>query len=148
MDGSCLLWSLVAVCSWGICPVLERLGILRANPTVIMFFNALIVAVVLGALCIHRFKNGHASLLQIDASTALLILSIAIIGGLLGEYAYFQAIASAESTGSAVAITSTYPLVTILISILFLGEQITLSSGLGAVMIICGVTLLSTSGAT
>jgi transporter family protein len=55
---------------------------------------------------------------------------------------FFLAITNAE-VSRVVPITSAYPLVTVLLALLFLNEAFTVPRGLGILLVVCGVALLS-----
>lgn len=69
----------------------------------------------------------------------------AIVSGILpviGLAMFFLAINNAE-VSRVVPITSAYPLVTVLLALLFLNEAFTVPRGLGILLVVCGVALLS-----
>ncbi len=64
-----------------------------------------------------------------------------LIAGFLGQLTLYNALKAGEAS-IVVPISATYPLVTLIIAVLILGESVTLAKVLGIVLVICGVALL------
>ena len=139
-------WSLIAVLSWGVAPVLDKLGVLKVSPGLIMFIQSIVIATIIG---FTFFYSSHESTLSsawsLDWKTWACVIMAGVLGGVIGEYAYFQAISSSE-TGQAVALMSAYPLVTVVCSVFVLGETVSASTLLGIFLVVSGVAVLSMSG--
>ena len=145
MEKSYLFWALLAALSWGIAPILDKMGLLKMNPALVLLFQALVVFVFLIPYCYFKAQSEPGAFMISDWSSMGIIIVAAIVGGLIGEYAYLKAISSAEA-GRAVALTSAYPIVTLVISILFLGEGMTLASLAGVGLVVTGVSLITQNG--
>jgi transporter family protein len=65
-----------------------------------------------------------------------------IIAGLLAMLTYFTAL-KLGATSRIVPISATYPLVTVILGILILGEQVTLIRIIGTILIIAGIWLVN-----
>ncbi len=150
MDVGCISWSFLAVLSWGIAPFLDKIGLLRGNLTTVMFLQSLTITVcIFGCMVIKGSSTDSfaSSFAKLDWITILAIVASGLLGGLLGEYAYLKAITGPD-TAKAVALTSAYPLVTIVLSYFLLGERLTPSSVGGTLLILFGVYLLSSGGSS
>ncbi|MCB0333003.1 MAG: DMT family transporter [Bdellovibrionales bacterium] len=145
MDLGCILWSSLAVLSWGIAPFLDKYGLARGNVSAVMFVHSLTITVCIFACMVMKGSSQESfvtSFAKFDWITILAIVGSGIVGGLLGEYAYLKAITGPD-TAKAVALTSAYPLVTIIFSFFLLGERLTPSSIGGVLLVLVGVYLLS-----
>lgn len=138
-----LLWGLLACLSWGVCPILDRLGLLKISPSIVIFIQSLTITILTGAYLLFNFSvKGISSELSNSNLQILFLVIAAIVGGILGEYAYLKSITKGNLSAS-VAISSCYPLVTALTAYIFIAEGITLQSLIGIILIISGIVLLS-----
>ena len=84
-----------------------------------------------------RIKN----VLDIPTKNIILFLMGGILSGFLGMYFYFHVLQSNPSS-KVVPLASTYPLIAVIISMLFLKESVTWQRIVGTVLIIAGVLLV------
>lgn len=136
-------FTLMAVIFWGVTPVVEKLGFIRAggdiDPFVALSIRSLAVFVGMIVLIIG---TGKWQLLSTMRPTTVLLFALSgILAGLLGTWAYLSAIKSG-SASHVVPLSATYPLVTALLSCILLKEDVTLSKLAGTVCIVTGIWLL------
>jgi transporter family protein len=79
---------------------------------------------------------------RMEGRILLFSLLSGLTGGVLGLTAYFHALQRGQAS-LVVPFTSAYPLVTVLLSLLVLGEPITPTKVLGVALIVGGVMLLA-----
>ena len=132
-------FALLAALFWGITPVVERLGIQKVNPLLGTTVRSLGISGIL--LLILAVSGRLPELGEIDKTSIAYLVSGGVLAGLLGVWAYFNALKSSPTT-VVVPIAATYPLVAMLMSIAFLGEEFTLSKGIGTLLVVLGVALL------
>jgi len=110
-----------------------------AGPLVALTLRLVVCAVIL--LIALSLIGRTQTLFTMGKKAALLIVAGGIIGNLLGSWAYFSALARDEAS-RITPLTSTYPLVALVIGILVLGEKITVFKVVGALAIVLGLILL------
>lgn len=83
-----------------------------------------------GKVSVHLFNR-----------SGLLYGAAGIISFALGHYLYYTAINKAGAALSA-SLVATYPLLTVIVAALFLGEPLTVRSGIGVLLIVSGGLIL------
>ena len=136
-----LFFAIATVLLWGVAPVIEKVALREVN--------------VLPAVCIRSFAVSSLLLLYLTATRGFGGLSglpwrvyiLIIIGGtcasLIGQATFFKTLQSDQAT-IAVPFVATFPMVTTLGALLFLGEGLTPRKALGIAFAIVGAYLLTT----
>ncbi len=125
---------------WGTTPLFEKLALGRGSPVVVLFFRTAFIAACMAAVAAATGQIGQVA--RMDGRTLVFTLLSGLTGGVLGLTAYFHALRMGQAS-VVVPLTSTYPLVTVVLSILVLGEPITPTKILGVLLIVAGVMLLA-----
>ncbi|MEM0202412.1 MAG: DMT family transporter [Archaeoglobaceae archaeon] len=129
--------ALLAATLWGIAPILDRYALqeISVYPAIVIRAFGGFVAIFLLSLAL---KN-----LEMTASKAILLLLIS--GAISGAFAMILYFESLKSIGAskAVAITAVYPMITALLSVIFLAEALSARVLLGIVLIVIGIILVS-----
>ena len=132
-----ILWFLT-VCLWGMTPFIEKIGLKNVNPLQALFirtFSALI-GIFFATFITSSFKFSSLNWKSIS------ILSLSgITGGFLGMLTYFTLLKAKEAS-QVVPLTSTYPLVTTILAIVFLKEDLNFYKALGTLFIVIGIYLI------
>ena len=134
-----ILFLVITAFLWGTTPVLEKIGLGRVDPLMGVTIRSIAVTI---ALLIYLALVGRIrQIFQVDPK-ALAIFSITgLMAGLLGMITYFAAL-KLGATSQIVPIAATYPLITVILSVLILGENVTFLRLAGTVLIIAGVWLV------
>lgn len=82
-----------------------------------------------------------SSIATVDLKSAMLVAAGGLIAGLLGQLAFYSALKYGEAS-VAVPVAATYPLVALVVSVVFLGESFTIQKLLGIGLVVGGVVLL------
>lgn len=141
MNGKAYLLSMLTALIWGIAPIFEKIGlsgkidpyvavVVRTIPIVLMSFIGLIVMGKVGSLG------------QLASKDVLFITIGGLLAGFLGQLTFYSAIKAGQAS-MIVPIAATYPLVAMIVAVLFLGEPVTWQKATGVVMVISGVIILS-----
>ncbi|OGW75938.1 MAG: hypothetical protein A2Z72_08890 [Omnitrophica bacterium RBG_13_46_9] len=131
-----ILFLVLTALLWGATPVLEKIGLGKTDPLTGVTIRSLAVTV---ALVIYMVLAGKAKqILQIDIKTLAIFSATGLMAGLLGMITYFAALKHG-ATSQIVPIAATYPLVTAILSVLILGEQVTPLRLIGTLFIIIGI---------
>ena len=140
MDKS-FLFAILAAVIWGLAPALEKVGLKGAgmDPFLGVFIRTIPIAVfaMLGVLLMG--KMGEVA--SIDLKSALFVGAGGLIAGLLGQFAFYSALKAGEAS-VVVPVAATYPLVALIVSVLFLGESFTIQKLAGIALVVGGVALL------
>jgi bacterial/archaeal transporter family protein len=132
------LLAFIGMTCWGIAPLFVKLGLKDVNPLVGLAIRTAFTILILTSL---MFIDGSFSKLKSISLSVFILLGIeAVLATLIGDLAYFAAI-KRGSISLVTVIMASSPLVTIICSILFLGEQITLARAIGAGLIILGIVI-------
>jgi len=129
----------LTVLFWGTTPVFEKLALRGGSPLVILFYRVIFIAVCVGGALVATGQGSH--LVRLDGRTLLFTGLSALTGGVLGLTTYFHALQKGQAS-VVVPLISTYPVVTVLLSFVVLGEPITLTKAVGVGFIVAGVMLL------
>lgn len=133
------LLSIIGMICWGIAPVFVKLGLKNIDPLLGLAIRTMFTAIFITG---WMFFSGSISNVKNITSYTLLLLAIeAILATLIGDLSYFAAI-KRGSVSLVTIIMSSSPLVTMICSVLFLGEQITAGRLIGAGFIITGIALI------
>ncbi len=134
-----LVYAILAALVWGASPLLEKIGLRKISPVYAVFIRSLAVTTTLFFYLI--FKNGFKKTCFTDIKSVTFIILGGLLAGMVGQLFYFTSLKSWEAS-RVVPIAGSYPLVAFLLSVLLLGEQITLYKLAGVVLIIGGITLI------
>ncbi|HIE51333.1 MAG TPA: hypothetical protein EYP85_06205 [Armatimonadetes bacterium] len=142
MNPSAWVFSLLTIVSWGAAAVFDKLTLGYLSPAVALTLRALFwTALVL----IYGLGSGLLAALGSAPGRGVGYLFLSAILGLLGMAGYYSALNRAEAS-RIVPLTSAYPLVALLLAVLFLHEPMTGRKALGALLIVTGMWLLNEAG--
>ncbi|HHP50690.1 MAG TPA: hypothetical protein ENM97_02170 [Moorella mulderi] len=139
---SWFFWILLAVFCWGIAPLAAKLGLAKSAPLSALLIRSIIVFFILlgwGAC------TGHLSQLKsIEPRTWLLLAGEGILGAIIGQWAYYNALKAGPLT-AVIPLSATYPLMGLLLAVLLLGEKLSWGQVTGSFLIVAGIYLVYTS---
>jgi len=133
---------LITMLFWGTTPLLEKLGLEEVDPLTGIFIRSLAVTVVLFVLYLSTGRLHE--LTKISGRNMILFTASGVLAGLLGMWTYYYLLKMGMTT-KIVPIAASYPLITALLSILILGEEVTLQRIIGIVLTIFGIVLIKQS---
>ncbi|MCC6502741.1 MAG: EamA family transporter [Deltaproteobacteria bacterium] len=140
MDRS-FLFAILAAVIWGFAPALEKFGLKGAgmDPFLGVFIRTIPIAVfaMLGVFFMGRLGE----VASIDLKSVLFVAAGGLVAGLFGQLAFYSALKSGEAS-VVVPVAATYPLVALIVSVLFLGESFTMQKLAGIALVVGGVALL------
>jgi len=132
-----LIPALMAALLYGLWGFFPRLAALYLGPRDVLVYQTLgslpVLALVLAWL---RFRPGY------HAQGALYAFLTGLVGA-LGTLAFFAALKRAPATTPVVMVTALYPLVVVFLALVFLREPLTLRQGVGALLALVALLLLS-----
>jgi len=135
-----VFYALLGMLCWGLAPLFGKLGLYSVNPVTALSLRTIIAGtLVMGWLIISR---GMHQFFQVPPVFWVLIGIEAVLATLLGDLAYFAALKKGN-INDVTLILSCSPLVTMLLSYLFLNEMITNYQIIGAGFITIGLVFIT-----
>jgi len=136
MNIEILLLLLITAILWGATPVFEKIGLGRVDPLTGVTIRS--IAVTLALIIYLAFTGKIRQIFHADFKTVAIFSATGIAAGLLGMVTYFTAL-KRGATSQVVPIAAAYPLITAVLSILILRENVTPMRFLGTALIIAGI---------
>ena len=133
---------LVTMALWGSTPLIEKLGLKDVDPLMGIFIRSLVITIVL--FIFYFFSGKLNELTKISLKNFSLFATSGIMAGLIAMWTYFYLLKEGMAT-KIVPIAASYPLVTAVLSILILGEQVTIQRIIGTILTIIGIILIKQS---
>lgn len=134
-----LTFVILTIIFWGIAPIFGKIGLTKVEPIVGLAIRTFIISIILLVFCLVTGK--FSSFSQVTVRDVLFIGAEGICASLLGHFAYYYALKLGDVSKVSPLLAS-YPVVTVLVAILFLGEKFTWNKLVGLITIIAGVILV------
>ncbi len=134
----------VAILAWGGAALFDKIAVRGVDP-----FGAVLVRMAFVTVALLAFCAATGRLRQVAAFPPTVFLCLAasgLLGGFLGQAAYYLAIKQAPAS-QIVPVTATYPVVAVLLAVLFLHERLTPLKAFGVVLVVAGLMLVAGAGA-
>ncbi|MBI5560007.1 MAG: EamA family transporter [Deltaproteobacteria bacterium] len=125
---------------WGLAPAFEKMGLRgKIDPYAGVVIRTVPIAVIglFGLLFLGKIKEISSA----DLRSVAFVVAGGLLAGFFGQVAFYSALKAGEAS-KVVPLAATYPLVALVISVIFLGEELTLQKFAGIGMIVSGVILL------
>ncbi len=130
---------------WGIAPIFAKIGLHNLDPLPGLIIRTLISSFLMlsfiGFRGLMGFNEALNQIADVPIKTWLLIAIEALLATLVGDLAYYAAIKKGNVSVVTVIMSSS-PLVTMLVSTVFLGEEITVTRIMGAMLVIAGIMII------
>jgi transporter family protein len=133
-----VLFAFIGMLCWGITPIFVKLGLKQLDPHIGLAIRTATTTIILTGWMIT--DGSFAKLGQVPVSALVFLIIEAFIATFVGDLAYFAAVKNGSVSLVAI-ILSCSPLVTMLLSTLFLHEAITATRVVGSLLIIGGIAL-------
>ena len=134
------IWAVLCAVVWGIVPLVEKLGLVKIDPMVGLFYRCLGVIVGIVLLFAFKYTAIKQSFGQLHNGMLFLILG-GFMASVIGQVCFYNALKTGEMS-KVVPIAATYPLVAFALGVLFLGEKVTWAKTGGIFFVLLGVLLL------
>jgi len=141
-DAVAILLLFVTMFFWGATPLLEKLGLKEVEPLTGILIRSGTITVVL--LVVYLFNGRIHELTKISFKNYSLFAASGIMAGLVAMWTYYYLLRMGL-TSKIVPIAASYPLITAILSIVILGDQVTFQRVVGIVFTIAGITLIQQS---
>ncbi|MFQ6131658.1 MAG: EamA family transporter [Armatimonadota bacterium] len=140
---SAFLWALVTALFWGGGPVCAKPGLEGVDPLVGLIWRGLVAGFTVASVGVAT--NSMKLVAGLPLRSKLFLAGEGLLGSVLGQLAYFRAI-KPGTLARVTPVASSFPLVTVLLSVVFLAEKVTWQHPLGAALVVAGVILLKQAG--
>jgi len=134
-----LLYALAGAALWGAAPIFGKLGLIRLDPVVALSVRSLAVAAAITGWA--AFSGRLSGPVSMDIRSVIFIGAEGLLASVLGHLAYFFALKHGEASRVA-PVVAAYPVFTLGIAIMALGERLTAPKLVGTAMVLAGVILL------
>jgi transporter family protein len=125
---------------WGLAPIFGKLGLSQVHPLVALSLRTMMAStLILGWLL---YSKSYNLFWEIPIKFWFFIATEAILATLVGDLAYFGAL-KYGNINDVTLIMSSSPLITIIFSCLLLDQKIDAQQLIGALLIICGLVLIT-----
>lgn len=133
-------WAMLAALTWGCVPLIEKMGLMKINPYAGLFFRCW--GVILGMVFLFIWKSSEikSSFSPLPTGFVYLILG-GFLASVVGQIFFYNALKSGEAS-RVVPVSGAYPLISFLLAVFLLGEQVTVAKCIGVVFVLAGVFLL------
>lgn len=140
MSTSSFIFALLTCILWGLAPVLEKSGLRgNLNPFAGVALRSFAISLVMFFSMVISRKLPQ--LVQCSLKDAVFIILGGLTAGLLAQWTYYAALKQG-SASSVVPIAAAYPLVALVLSVVFLQETFSWQKMLGAAFVVVGVVLI------
>lgn len=140
MKNNAFFLAVLSALIWGMAPIFEKVGLnSKIDPYLGVVVRTLPIAFI--GLTGLIFMGRIDSLFQVDTKSAVFVIIGGLIAGFIGQIVFYTALKSGEAS-VVVPVAATYPLVALVISILFLGEAVTWQKVTGIGLVVAGVVML------
>ncbi|MBN2120836.1 MAG: EamA family transporter [Candidatus Omnitrophica bacterium] len=137
-----LIWSILAALIWGIVPLIEKIGLAKIDPLVGLFYRCLGVLIGITALGIFFLKPQEIK--SVDLRSAVLIVTAGIFASVIAQICFYNGLKLGE-VSKVVPIAGSFPLISFILGVFFLGESLNPVKLVGVSLIIAGIWALKIS---
>ena len=126
----------IAIVAWGIAPLFAKVATSNIDPVMVSVVQTGLY-IFLAPVSVWLLKpNTHINMVGSVAALAAGLIAA------LGSLAYLYALKKGQA-GIVAACTSIYPVVTLMLSMVFMGEGFSVRKGIGIALTLCGVAVLA-----
>ena len=140
MSGVSFLFAVFTAILWELVPVLEKIG-LRGNLSPLAGVTLRSFAISFVALSSMAVFKKLPQLFQCTLKDIGFVILGGLIADLFAQWTYYVALKQG-SASSVVPVASAYPLVALVLSVIFLQEALSWQKILGAIFVVAGVILI------
>ncbi len=134
-----IMFALIGMFLWGIAPIFGKIGLVQVSPGIALFMRSSIVTVILLVWVLASGQVVH--LAEVTPRSWVFIGLEGICAALLGHLAYYYALKMGEASLVS-PVMAAFPVITVLLAFLLLGEKYTPGKLLGTLLIVLGVFVI------
>jgi transporter family protein len=136
-----LFFSIIAIFAWGVWGIFTKISLRHYIWQQTFIITSLVM--IIASFIIYFYSIYPNENLSFSSSSFYYALAVGITG-VIAYYGFYNAIKFGKVV-IVVPLTSLYPVITIVLSLIFLGEKISIPQGLGIIFAIVAIVLFSIS---
>ena len=133
-------WALTAALVWGFAPIIEKIGLAKIPVFMGLFYRCLGVALGAVILALWKWDALKQAVVAPPQGWGFLLLG-GFLASVVGQICFYHALKDGEAS-VVVPLGASYPLVSFLLGLMFLGEKVTFAKAGGLFFVLLGVILL------
>ncbi len=141
MELPAIIFLLLAVLGWGLGAFFDKVSLRHMDPSGAFYVRSLFLIALFTPLVLWKYQQTRQSLLGSDKMGPICVM-LSVIVSMGGVFFYLKALSGGEAT-KIVPLASTYPFVTFVLALLFLGESFTLNKFIGTMLLSGGIYFIS-----
>ncbi|KKM11620.1 membrane protein [Clostridiales bacterium PH28_bin88] len=134
-----VFFALIGMFFWGMAPILGKIGLVKVNPTLALAVRSFLISGVMLVWLLATRSYGEIT--HTPLRSWMFIAGEGVLASLLGHLAYYWALKFGEAS-RVTPVIAAYPLLTVIVAVLVLGEQFTWTKVAGAALILAGILLI------
>lgn len=141
MELSTIIFLLLAILGWGMGAFFDKASLKHMDPAGAFYVRSLFMVFIFTPLVLWKYVPTKQALLGSDKLGPLFVMASVIVS-MSGVFFYLKALSGGEA-GRIVPLSSTYPFVTFVLAMLFLGESFTMNKLIGTLFLSGGIYFIS-----
>lgn len=140
MELSTVIYLLLAIAGWGVAGFLDKLSLKYLDPSGAFYLRSLFMIGIFVPLV--SWKHALTRQALFSGKLGPLVVLGSVIVTMIGVFFYLKALSGGAAT-KIIPLSSTYPFITAVLAILFLGESLTLNKLIGTALLSGGIYFIS-----
>ncbi|PKM98557.1 MAG: hypothetical protein CVU79_02710 [Elusimicrobia bacterium HGW-Elusimicrobia-3] len=141
MELSTVLFLLLGILGFGMGAFFDKVSLRHMDPAGAFYVRVLFTIVLFLPLVLWKYAQTRQALLGSDRLGPIFVVSSVVVS--MGGVFFFLKALSGGAATRIVPLSSTYPFVTFVMAVLFLGESITLNKMIGTLLLSGGIYFIS-----
>lgn len=141
MELSAIVFLLLAILGWGLGAFFDKVSLRHMDPSGAFYVRTLFMIFVFTPLLLWKYPQTKQALLGSDKLGPIFVMGSVFVS-MGGVFFYLKALSGGEAT-RIVPLSSTYPAVTFVLALLFLGESFSVNKLIGTLLLSGGIFFIS-----
>ncbi len=141
MELSTIIFLLLCILGFGLGAFFDKVSLKHMDPSGAFYVRTLFMIFIFTPLVLWKYPQTRQALLGSDKLGPVFVLSSVLVS-MGGVFFYLKALSGGEAT-RIVPLSSTYPAVTFVLALLFLGESFTVNKFIGTIFLTGGIYFIS-----
>ena len=141
MELSAIVFLLLGILGWGLGAFFDKVSLKHMDPSGAFYVRTLFMIFIFTPLVLWKYPQTKQALLGSDKLGPIFVMGSVIVS-MGGVFFYLKALSGGEAT-RIVPLSSTYPAVTFVLALLFLGESFSVNKLIGTLLLSGGIYFIS-----
>jgi transporter family protein len=137
MNIETIIFLILAIICWGGGAFFDKLSLKYIDPSNAFLARTIAMLILFVPLLYFKFSQVYKTLMS-SSKYSWLYIFLSVLVSMAGVFFYLKAMSMSQAS-KIVPISSTYPLITLILAMLFLGEKITINIFIGTLLISTGI---------